>query len=179
MHVEVVSQSLQIRSATTSKENGSFAVQGLKKYLSNGNVANDYFVSIYPLGYVSQTQGPMRVEEVANFICVKGVENEISGTILDHNGQALTHDFTVIIKAYKNVGSGGYVTKAQADVEGKFTIEGLSPELSYNLRVFAYQNGVLVYDQWSGVDDIGVELRSEAKEYRTLADVLFKFGALD
>jgi PKD repeat protein len=179
VHVEVVSQSLQIRSATTSKENGSFAVQGLKKYLSNGNVANDYFVSIYPLGYVSQTQGPMRVEEVANFICVKGVENEISGTILDHNGQALTHDFTVIIKAYKNVESGGYVTKAQADVDGKFTIDGLSPELSYNLRVFAYKNGVLVYDQWSGVDDIGVELRSEAKEYRTLANVLFRFGELD
>jgi len=30
----------------------------------------------------AQSQGPMRVEETANFICVKGIENEISGTVL-------------------------------------------------------------------------------------------------
>jgi hypothetical protein len=63
----------------------------------------------------------MRVEETANFyLCKMGLKNEISGTVLDHNGQTLTQDINVIVKAYKNVASGGYVAKAQADSEGHF-----------------------------------------------------------
>ena len=72
VRVEVQSQSLQILSVATTSENGSYEVQGLKKFQANGNMVNDYFVIIYPLGYVSQSQGPMRVEETAIFICVKG-----------------------------------------------------------------------------------------------------------
>jgi hypothetical protein len=178
VRVEVQSQSLQILSVATTSENGSYEVQGLKKFQANGNMVNDYFVSIYPLGYVSQSQGPMRVEETAIFICVKGAENEISGKILDSNGQALTQDFSVIIKAYKKVESGGYVTKTQAGSEGKFTIEVLSPDEVYYLRVMAYQNGVLVKDQWSGEDDIGGYERAGAKEYKTLGVVVFMFGEL-
>ena len=95
---------------------------------------------------------------------------------MDSNGQALTQDFSVIIKAYKKVESGGYVTKTQAGSEGKFTIEGLSPDEVYYLRVMAYQNGVLVKDLWSGVDDVGVDERAGAKEYKTLENILFRFG---
>jgi len=176
VRVEIYSESLQILSVATTSVNGDYEVHGLKKYQTNYSMVNDYFVSIYPFGYVSQSQGPIRVEETANFICVKGAKNEISGTILDSNGQTFTQDFSLIVKAYKNGESGGYVTKTQAGSEGKFTIEGLSPDEVYYLRVMAYQNGVLVKDQWSGVDDVGVDDRSGAKEYKTLEQVLFKVG---
>jgi hypothetical protein len=176
VRVEIKSQSLQIRSVGKTSENGHYEIKGLKKYQTNGSMVNDYNVSIYPFGYVAQTQGPMRVEETANFICVNGIENEISGTVLDHNGQTLTQDINVIVKAYKNVASGGYVAKAQADSEGHFTIAGLSPDGAYYLRVIVFRNGVLVRDQWSGEDDFGVDERAGAKEYRTLENVVFRFG---
>jgi hypothetical protein len=176
VRVEIKSQSLQIFSVGKTSENGHYEIKGLKKYQTNGSMVNDYYVSIYPFGYVSQTQGPMRVEETANFICVNGIENEISGTVLDHNGQTLTQDINVIVKAYKNVASGGYVAKAQADSEGHFTIAGLSPDGAYYLRVIVFRNGVLVRDQWSGEDDFGVDERAGAKKYRTLENVVFRFG---
>jgi hypothetical protein len=176
VRVEIKSQSLQIFSVGKTSENGHYEIKGLKKYQTNGSMVNDYYVSIHPFGYISQTQGPMRVEETANFICVNGIENEISGTVLDHNGQTLTQDINVIVKAYKNVASGGYVAKAQADSEGHFTIAGLSPDGVYYLRVIVFRNGVLVRDQWSGEDDFGVDERAGAKEYRTLDTMVFLFG---
>ena len=42
--------------------------------------------------------------------------------------------------------------------------------------MIAFRNGVLVRDQWSGEDDFGVDERAGAKEYRTLENVVFRFG---
>ncbi|KPA13920.1 Dystroglycan-type cadherin-like domain protein, partial [Candidatus Magnetomorum sp. HK-1] len=175
VHVEIETQSVQVLAVATSSENGSFAIQGLKKYNTNGSMINDYFVTIQPTGYIAQTQGPMRVEETANFICVKGKENEINGTILD-SGQPFTSDITIIIKAYKNLNAGGYTTKTHADTEGHFNLEGLNPDKNYHLRVIAIRNGIVIHDQWAGDNDIGVDERSMAKEYKTLENLAFTFG---
>ncbi|MBF0453163.1 MAG: carboxypeptidase regulatory-like domain-containing protein, partial [Candidatus Magnetomorum sp.] len=178
VRVEVQSLSLQLVMVSTTLENGSYLIQGLKKFHENGSMINDYFTNIYPAGYISQTHGPMRVGESANFICIKGKENEISGKVLDNAGQPFTGDITLVVKAYKNTLSGGYVTKAQAGPDGSFKLEGLSPNEAYFLRVIAIQNNNIIKDQWAGVDDIGGVERNESKEYRTLGTeaVGFRFG---
>ena len=106
----------------------------------------------------------------------KGKENEISGTILNSSEQPYTNDITIIIKAYKKITTGGYVTKTLTDEEGQFTLEALSPDETYQLRVVAIRNGIVVKDQWVGESNIGVEGRSGAKEFRTLESLVFTFG---
>ncbi|ETR66839.1 MAG: hypothetical protein OMM_05458 [Candidatus Magnetoglobus multicellularis str. Araruama] len=67
--VKITSQSMHIEVVGLTDDNGYYMVNALKTKDRQGNAISDYFVSIYPQNYISQTQGPIMPGKSANFIC--------------------------------------------------------------------------------------------------------------
>jgi len=161
MHIEVIG---------FTDDNGYYMVNALKTKDRQGNAISDYFVSIYPPNYISQTQGPIMPSKSANFICTKEAANKISGMVSE-----ISENTLIIVKVYKQGETGGYVKKSQVNSDGSFVVDGLKADVLYQLKFIVMENGNVLMSQWAGNEGIGGNDRLDARGYQTDKRVNFRF----
>ncbi|KPA13338.1 hypothetical protein MHK_006455, partial [Candidatus Magnetomorum sp. HK-1] len=135
--VTVSSKSAHFSGIQRTGKNGEFSVNGLPRYLDNGNEINDFVVTIYPKSYASQSQGQKRVGENITFVCK---QERITGSVVDSNGSSIPDGVVVAVKVYRKLTQGGFVGKIKVDSDGRFSVEGLLPDVDYQLEVLIFNS---------------------------------------
>ncbi|MBF0452742.1 MAG: carboxypeptidase regulatory-like domain-containing protein, partial [Candidatus Magnetomorum sp.] len=179
VRLEIYSPSKNLIKIANSNHLGHYIVHGLVDIDKNGQKIQDYIVSIHPNAYMSQSQGPKKVGDIVNFRCIKSRFNEISGFIKDLSDNEPPEDIILVIKVFYKQTEGGFVSKIQAKKDGSFTIEGLSPNSTYQIQVLGIRQNKVVLSQWIGPGGQGVSERSQAEAYELLNTgrfIYFKFA---
>ncbi|KPA10132.1 hypothetical protein MHK_009671, partial [Candidatus Magnetomorum sp. HK-1] len=155
--------------------NGAFTVNGMPRYLDNGNEITDFVVTIYPENYAEQSQGQKRVGESFTFVCK---QERITGSVVDSSGNAIPDGVVVAVKLYRKLSQGGFVSKTRVDTDGTFRIEGLLAYTEYQLEVLIFNSKMAWTKQWidgnkGGVldrGDAGVFVRGDGVDIRLRGD---------
>jgi len=157
--VIVKSQSAYVSGVQRTDSSGTFTVNGLPRYLDNGNEINDFVVTIFPDDYAEQSQGQKRAGETVNFVCKK---INIRGSVTDANSSAIPDGVIVAVRIFKNVTEGGFVKKTRVNTDGTFAIEGLLQDTGYMIKVSVFHSKISWSEQWVDQDSCGVLGRGDA-----------------
>ncbi|KPA16635.1 hypothetical protein MHK_003148, partial [Candidatus Magnetomorum sp. HK-1] len=157
--VTVSSKSAHFSDIQRTNKNGEFSVNGIPRYLDNGNEISDFVVTIYPKDYAEQSQGQKRVGESITFVCK---QERITGSVVDSNGSSIPDGVVVAVKIYRKLSKGGFVSKTRVDSDGSFSIEGLLPDTEYQLEVLIFNSKMAWTKQWIDGNRGGVLDRGDA-----------------
>ncbi|KPA13374.1 PKD domain protein, partial [Candidatus Magnetomorum sp. HK-1] len=172
VRITAYSQSFNFGKTTRSASDGSFVICGLK------NTITDFIVKAFTseLGYPAQTIAPKRVGDIVHFTLIKNEENTISGSIVDSSGNSPPE--SVLIMAFDSSKTGPPVKQVRSNIDGTFTLTGLSSDRQYQLLFDSMGNSLSINPkQWAGENDIGVPVsqKEQAKMYNAGDNIVFQF----
>ncbi|KPA12299.1 hypothetical protein MHK_007492, partial [Candidatus Magnetomorum sp. HK-1] len=157
--ITVSSKSAHFSGIQRTDKNGEFSVNGIPRYLDNGNEITDFVVTIYPKDYAEQSQGQKRVGESITFVCK---QERITGSVVDSSGSSIPDGVVVAVKVYRKLTQGGFVGKIKVDSDGRFSVEGLLPDVDYQLEVLIFNSKMEWGKQWIDENSGGVLDRGDA-----------------
>ena len=157
--------------ATPVNDDGYYSIL-LKPRDQEGNLIDDYVVTISSKNYLLQTRSGISVGDEVNFTLVTEPINEISGTVRDSEGKTPPDRFAILIRAFVKDRWGCVGRVLTSEDDGSFKITGLTDTEKYQLWFDVHNTGLI---QWAGENDIGVDERADAKAYDTGTTVNFRF----
>jgi len=175
VRIVISSVKMYLEKAGMTDISGRYMISGLSTYDQNNNVVNDYVVEIQAVGYPKQSQGQKSTGLEVNFICTKGIHNQISGKITDSAHSAVPPEVIVLIKVFENTDQGGFINKYKVNDDSSFVLDGLQSG-SYLLKIKALNAKITPDEEWIGEGGTGKADRSGAIIFHTGADIQIRYS---
>ena len=136
---EARSESSDFAKNTITGRHGHYLFEELPTY-------DSYTITVYAPGFMPRSENQRHAGDEVSFVFQRD-EGRISGKITDSAGKTPPRNITVIIKLFDGerqecVGITG------ADGQGEFEISGLTPDISYLLRISAFGTSLMFPAQW-------------------------------
>jgi PKD repeat protein len=125
-----------IRDETRTDSNGLFQASSLEG-LINGKYAEYVVVAKYS-GYPDvQALWTANQSDLLVIKMSRGDQNVIKGFVFDKNGTIPPDDIDVYVQYYFEQDRKGYIGTIQCSDDGSFSVNGLSPDRNYHLKIIA------------------------------------------
>jgi len=142
--VQASSDSVNSNEPALSDDKGFYKICSLPVSI-NGNIIEDYIVSMHIEKYPTQYQKHKKVGDQVHFILNN---NTISGKVIDSEGKSPPDGVTVRVFLFNNIENTPFMIN-KADSEGIFNFEGLEPVLQYKFLFIIDESNIRNNKQWT------------------------------